>query len=159
MNEFLPYQMSTASRAVSGLIIRDYYERFGLSVPEWRVLAILGEGVGLTQSDLCGETRMDKVAINRAVKALVEDGMVCRTPNENDGRSHHLHLTEHGQEIFDQLLPHGLAVWQRICEPLSDEELAQLTSLVLRLRDEAERLAAENGGSLSRGQDTPADTL
>lgn len=143
MNEFLPYQMSTASRAVSDLIIRDYHERFGLSVSEWRVLAILGEACGLTQSDLCSETRMDKVAINRAVKNLVEDGMVCRSPNENDGRSHHLHLTERGRKIFDQLLPHGLSVWQRICEPLSDEELAQLTKLVLRLRDEAEKLAAQ----------------
>ena len=45
--EFLPYQLSITSNAVSDLIARSYQGRFGLKIPEWRVMAVLGEaGLG-----------------------------------------------------------------------------------------------------------------
>lgn len=41
--EFLPYQLSITSNAVSDLIARAYRGRFALKIPEWRVMAVLGE--------------------------------------------------------------------------------------------------------------------
>ena len=49
--------------------------RFGLSVPEWRVMAVLGDSGPLTQRDLTRLTLMDKVAVNRACKVLEERGL------------------------------------------------------------------------------------
>ena len=52
LSEFLPYQLSITSNAVSGRIALEYRQRFGLSVPEWRVMAVLGDAGPLTQRDL-----------------------------------------------------------------------------------------------------------
>ena len=101
---FLPYQLSVASNAVSDLIAERYRKRFALKIPEWRVMAILGDhgaasiaGEGaMTQRALTAATLMDKVAVNRAVKVLEERGLVARVPNPIDGRSHLLALTEEG---------------------------------------------------------------
>ena len=49
LTEFLPYQLSITSNAVSDLIARSYRARFGLKIPEWRVMAVLGENPSMTQ--------------------------------------------------------------------------------------------------------------
>ena len=90
--EFLPYLLSIMSNAVSGRIAQEYRERFALSVPEWRVMAMLGDSGLLTQRDVNELTLMDKVAVNRATKALEERDLVSRRPNVQDGRSHLLEL-------------------------------------------------------------------
>ena len=90
LSRFLPYQLSITSNAVSGRIAQEYRQHFGLSVPEWRVMAVLGDSGSLTQRDLTQRTLMDKVAVNRACKVLEERGLATRTPNAQDGRSHHL---------------------------------------------------------------------
>ena len=81
LKEFLPYQLSITSNAVSGRIALEYRTRFGLSVPEWRVMAVLGDSGALTQRDLTWMTLMDKVAVNSACKVLEERGLVSRRPN------------------------------------------------------------------------------
>ena len=43
LKEFVPYLLSITSNAVSGRIALEYRQRFGLSVPEWRVMAVLGD--------------------------------------------------------------------------------------------------------------------
>ena len=91
--EFLPYQMSITSNAVSGRIALEYRQRFGLSVPEWRIMAVLGDSGPRTQRELTRLTLMDKVAVNRACKVLEERGLAAREPNAHDGRSHLLQLS------------------------------------------------------------------
>ena len=100
--EFLPYQLSITSNAVSGRIALEYRQRFGLSVPEWRVMAILGDSGPLTQRDLTRLTLMDKVAVNRACKVLEERDLASRQPNAQDGRSHLLELTAKGREKYNR---------------------------------------------------------
>ena len=95
--DFLPYLLSVTSNAVSDRIADEYRARFGLKIPEWRVMAVLGDAGAQTQRDLVGATRMDKVAVNRACKVLEERGLIARSPNARDGRSHHLELTAPGR--------------------------------------------------------------
>ena len=68
--EFLPYRLSVTSNAVSQRIAQEYRNRWGLSVPEWRVMAVLGDSGPHTQRELTSMTIMDKVAVNRACKVL-----------------------------------------------------------------------------------------
>ncbi len=56
LSEFLPYMLSVTSNAVSGRIAQEYRSRFGLKVPEWRVMAVLGDAGALTQRDLTALT-------------------------------------------------------------------------------------------------------
>lgn len=135
--DFLPYQLSITTNAVSDLIARSYQGRFGLKIPEWRVMAVLGERASVTQRDLVLATAMDKVTVNRASKALVERGLLGRAPNETDGRSHHLALTQLGRELYDQIVPLALSVEVELEKVLTAEEAQILSGMLERLRTKA----------------------
>ena len=70
--QFLPYQLSIASNAVSTRIAEQYRKRFALKTTEWRIMAVLGDHGTLTQRQLSQQTLMDKVPVNRACKRLEE---------------------------------------------------------------------------------------
>ena len=120
--DFLPYRLAITSNAVSSVIASEYGDRFGLRVPEWRVMAVLGDAGPLTQRQLVRATLMDKVAVNRACKQLEERGMLARSPNAADGRSHHLALTAEGISIHAQIWPQAFGATERIFACLSDDE-------------------------------------
>ncbi len=134
LSEFLPYQLSITSNAVSDLIARSYRGRFGLKIPEWRVMAVLGERVSATQRELCKATAMDKVSVNRASKALVDRGLVERAPNSDDGRSHHLQLTASGRALYNDIVPEALRIEAQLEAVLGAEEAKQLGAMLERLR-------------------------
>lgn len=144
LSEFLPYQLSITSNAVSGRIALEYRQRFGLSVPEWRVMAVLGDAGPLTQRDLTRLTLMDKVAVNRACRVLEERGLAYRRPNELDGRSHHLDLTESGTRMRDEIMPLALEMERRLFSNFTPEEVAQFRHLLDRVRGEVKDLDADD---------------
>jgi DNA-binding MarR family transcriptional regulator len=132
--EFLPYQLSITSNAVSDLIARAYRGRFALKVPEWRLMAVLGERASATQRQLCEATAMDKVTVNRASKALEDRGLIGRAPNAADGRSHHLALTDTGRELYHQIVPLALSVEAELEKILGSGEAKALESMLAQLR-------------------------
>ena len=134
LSQFLPYQLSITSNAVSGRIAQEYRQHFGLSVPEWRVMAVLGDSGPLTQRELTQRTLMDKVAVNRACKVLEERGLAARTPNVQDGRSHHLGLTETGTAMHGQIMPLALEMERRVFTGFTADEMAQFRALLERVR-------------------------
>ncbi|WP_225008445.1 MULTISPECIES: MarR family winged helix-turn-helix transcriptional regulator [Novosphingobium] len=131
--DFVPYRMAITSNAVSGLIAGEYRNEFGLKIPEWRIMAVLGDAGQLTQRDLVRSTLMDKVAVNRACKVLEERHLVQRSPNAADGRSHHLELTVEGRAMFDQIWPQALDIYEKIFTVLSPREIEKLRSLLDKL--------------------------
>ena len=131
--DFLPYRLAITSNAVSGVIADEYGDRFGLRVPEWRIMAVLGDAGPLTQRDLVRATLMDKVAVNRACKQLEERGMLARFPNAADGRSHHLVLTAQGTAIHAQIWPQAFGATERIFACLSEDERLGLRHILDKL--------------------------
>jgi DNA-binding MarR family transcriptional regulator len=135
--EFLPYQLSIASNAVSDRIAQVYRSRFGLKIPEWRIMAVLGDAGAQTQRELTAATVMDKVAVNRACKTLEARGLLEREPNASDGRSHHLALTAEGRAMYDRIVPLALDMERRLFAPLSEEERETFARLLARVRAQA----------------------
>ena len=135
--DFLPYLLSITSNAVSDRIAGEYRARFGLKIPEWRVMAVLGDSGAHTQRELVGATRMDKVAVNRACKVLGERGLVARQPNSADGRSHHLELTAAGRAVHAEIMPLALDMERQIFAALSPAELDQFKALLARIAGQA----------------------
>jgi DNA-binding MarR family transcriptional regulator len=141
--DFLPYRISITSNAVSDLIAREYRSRFGLKIAEWRVMAVLGDVGEATQRELVAATRMDKVAVNRATKALGERALIQRAPNMRDGRSHHLALTVTGQALYTEIMPLALQMEAQVLDVLDKDETAQLARLLGKLLQRADELADE----------------
>ena len=109
LDSYLPYRLSVASNAVSGLIARAYEDRFGLSIPQWRLVCVLAEDGGLTPVQIVARTVMDKVTVSRAAQGLVKRHLVARSQNRMDARSHLLALTEAGRELQFEIAPMALA--------------------------------------------------
>ncbi len=135
LTDFLPYLMAITSNAVSSRIADEYRLRFGLRIPEWRVMAVLGDGGSMTQREMVNATVMDKVAINRACKVLEERGLVARSPNQRDGRSHHLELTAEGRTLYAQVMPMTYEMFERIFVRIEPSEQQALKTLLSRIRD------------------------
>lgn len=133
LSDFVPYRMAITSNAVSGLISGEYRVDFGLKIPEWRIMCVLGDAGAQTQRNLVRATLMDKVAVNRACKVLEARGLVRRSPNEADGRSHHLELTPAGRTMHDRIWPHALDMYERIFAALSPREIEKLCCILDKL--------------------------
>ncbi len=143
LDEFLPYQLSIASNAASNRIAGIYRDQFGLSIPEWRIMAVLGDAGAATQRELAARTVMDKVAVNRACRALEERGLLERAPNATDGRSHHLALTAEGAAMHGRIMPLAREMEQRLFASFSGEERASFSRMLARVRERAGSLDPE----------------
>ncbi|GAA0472913.1 MarR family transcriptional regulator [Parasphingorhabdus litoris] len=142
LDDFIPYQLSTASNAVSDLISNEYKSRFGLKIPEWRVMAVLGSRGASTQRQLVEATLMDKVTVNRAVKTLVDRHLLDRSPNSADGRSHHLMLSNTGRDLYDQIMPAAEVMEKKIMTVLSADDRQQLSVMLAKIKQSADDIAA-----------------
>jgi DNA-binding MarR family transcriptional regulator len=141
LDDYLPYRLSVAANAVSGLIARAYQTRFGLTIPQWRLIAVLGEDGPLTQQALCARTVMDKVTVSRSSGALAERGLIYRTPNATDGRSHRLELTAPGKALYFEIAPAALAYEAKLLTQFSAFERQSALNLLRRLEVAAIDLA------------------
>ena len=133
LDEFLPYQLSVTSNAVSSAIARTYEVLFGLRVPEWRLIAVLAEQEGVTQQALVARTEMDKMTVSRAAQALVTRGLVTRVPHGRDKRSHTLALSEDGRALYAQIAPKALELERKIFSSFKPAELQALKDMLLRI--------------------------
>lgn len=149
LDAYLPYRLSVASNAVSGLIARAYEDRFGLTVPQWRLLCVLAEDGPLTQARIVARTVMDKVTVSRAAQGLAKRRLVVRSQNRSDARSHVLALTTEGRRLHSEIAPLALAYEAALIAGLSPEDVTLLKRLLGRLQAAAGQLAGEEPPSPS----------
>jgi DNA-binding MarR family transcriptional regulator len=133
LDTFVPYKLSVLSNRVSDAIARHYSERFGLSIPEWRVMAVLGQTPGLSASEVASRTAMDKVQVSRAVASLLRAKRIARVGDKKDGRITRLSLTRQGTAIYDEIGPLALHLEQVFLAALTPGERATLMALMDKL--------------------------
>lgn len=132
LDDFIPYRLSVTSNLVSDAIARTYEALFGLTIPEWRVIAVVAEEGGVTQAAIGARTRMDKVTVSRAATALVGRGLLERGRHE-DGRSHGLTLTGAGGDLYAQVAPKALELERRVFSDFAAGEVAQFVAMLRRI--------------------------
>jgi DNA-binding MarR family transcriptional regulator len=133
LEQFLPYRLSVLSNTVSSRIAKSYAERFSLTVPEWRVMAVLGRFPGLTAGEVTERTAMDKVQVSRAVARLLKTRRIERRVVDGDRRALHLFLTGEGKSVYSEIVPLALDYERRLVATLSGSERAQLEKLLAKL--------------------------
>lgn len=140
LEEFLPYRLSITSHTVSTNIARVYEKRFGVSIPEWRVIAILGRYPGLSAVEVADRTLMDKVAVSRAVTKLIKNGRIDREFADADRRRSILNLSEQGREVHNEIAPLALEFERELLQDIGDEEYANFISVLEQLLEKARQL-------------------
>ncbi len=135
LEQFLPYRISVLSNRVSGNIARLYGERYGLSIPEWRVITILALYPGSSASEVSERTAMDKVAVSRAVARLLERGFIRRETHGDDRRRSVLALSAAGFEVYETIAPMVMEITRKLMSVLTEEEEQTLERLITRLAE------------------------
>ncbi len=138
LERFLPYRLSVLMLRISNAIARSYERRFRLSVPEWRVMAVLGRFGPLSANGVAEKTQMDKVRVSRAVARLVAAGRVSRRIDRADRRRSVLALTASGEAIHREIVPHARLVESRLLAELTAGERNALDHLLAKLEARAE---------------------
>ena len=133
LDAFMPYRLSVLINRVSSAIARHYSERFGLSIPEWRVMAVLGQTPGLSARQVAERTAMDKVQVSRAVRSLLTAKRLTRVTDAKDGRVTQLSLTARGRAIYDELVPVALKLERDFLSVLTQEDRKALDRLLTKL--------------------------
>ena len=133
LEDFLPYRLAILSHTVSGLIARVYDKRFGLTIPEWRVIAIVGRFPGLSAVEVAERTMLDKVAVSRAVTKLIKAGRIDREFADADRRRSILTLSEDGRKVHDEVAPLALEMEQDLLHGLNDDQVSLLNIVIERL--------------------------
>ena len=107
LEDFLTYRFLILARALDRQAKRVYGESFGLSMVEWRIMAMLGANKTGTVNGLAQNMEYDKAQISRAVASLISQGFLVRTTNANDTRSGILTMTDRGHELHTDLMAFG----------------------------------------------------
>jgi DNA-binding MarR family transcriptional regulator len=128
---FVPFRLNRLAAEVSSALSSEYQARYGLDIPEWRVLATLGFRADACSAQFIAHcTRTHKSTISRAVSALMEREIVERVENEDDRREFRLQLTRKGQVLYEELIPRLLRKEQEILACLSAQERRDLGRLL-----------------------------
>ena len=133
LEDFLPYRLAILSHTVSSLIARVYDKRFGLTIPEWRVIAIVGRFPGLSAVEVAERTMLDKVAVSRAVTKLIKAGRIDREFADADRRRSILTLSEDGRKVHDEIAPLALAMEEDLLHGLDQQQVDTLNAVIERL--------------------------
>ncbi|HEX2115586.1 MAG TPA: MarR family transcriptional regulator [Alphaproteobacteria bacterium] len=137
LERFLPYRLSVLTNTMSRAFARTYGKRFGLSIPEWRVMAVLGRFAPLSANEVAERTAMDKVRVSRAVARLMKAGLIDRATDSGDRRRSALKLSRAGRRVHEGIVPMARRFEAAFMASLSEQDRATLDSLVARLMDNA----------------------
>lgn len=135
LERFLPYRLSILSNRISQAIAREYQGRFGLTMTEWRVMAVLArfDDHGVSAREVASCTEMDKVAVSRALASLVASKRVTRRMHEADKRRSVLRLSAAGWKVHDKVAPLARTHEREILAALSAQERRMLERILDKL--------------------------
>jgi DNA-binding MarR family transcriptional regulator len=137
LERFVPYRLSVLTNIVSMSIAHAYEREFGLTIPQWRVIAVLARYPNLSAIEVAARTAMDKVAVSRAVQGLLSSRRVVRSYDKGDRRRSLLRLSALGRAVYTRVAPLALGYEKRLLNALSSKDRRALHRLIERLTQRA----------------------
>ena len=128
IQQFLPFRLARLATEVSQSLAQIYSQRFDINIPEWRVLATLGDREPVTAQEIVASTRTHKSTISRAVDTLAARGWIERFESAVDRRENKLRFTKLGREKFSEILPLVFEFETQLMEQMSRSGRKQLNA-------------------------------
>jgi DNA-binding MarR family transcriptional regulator len=128
LGDFVPFRLNRLAAEVSEHLATIYRERFGLEIPEWRVMATVGPERGCTAQYIARSTRMHKTRVSRAIAHLEKRGLMTRVTSSTDRREMELRLTRAGRRVYAELVPLALERESILLACMTREQLRAFTA-------------------------------
>ena len=149
LDDFLPHQLNVLSSLVSQALTRVYGQRYGIGIPEWRVLVTLGQYGVMTGKAVGAHTHMHKTKVSRAVAQLEQRKYVARRANRADLREAFLSLTPAGRAVYEEVAPIALEFTDRLSEVVAPPIAPPSTAPCGNLTERSAKLVIEIEGGES----------
>jgi DNA-binding MarR family transcriptional regulator len=151
LEEFLPHRLNVLSSLVSHALTRVYGQRYGIGIPEWRVLVTLGQYEVMTGKAVGAHTHMHKTKVSRAVAQLEQRKLVIRRANRADLREAFLSLTPAGRAVYEEAAPIALEFTNRLSEVVEPADRLAFDRAVRQLTERSAKLVVEIEGGKNEG--------
>jgi DNA-binding MarR family transcriptional regulator len=149
---FVPFRLNRLAAEVSSALSVEYQERYGLDIPEWRVLATLGfRNEACSAQYIAHCTRTHKSTISRAVTALMNRQLVERVENADDRREFALRMTRKGKALYEELIPRLLRREQEILSCLTAQERKDFAALLGKIENSLELVQTAKDAGVKDG--------
>ena len=137
LDEYIPFRLSILSRAISQSLAKQYSKYFNITIPEWRVLAVLASQQPLTANEMGDRTNLDKVQMSRAINRMLTTGLLEKEKDPHDKRRTLLRVSAGGWDIYSRIVPIALAHQAELLSVLDQEERLLLIRLIDKLDSKA----------------------
>lgn len=144
---FLPYRLSVVAERISRAFAARYQLEFGLTIPEWRIMAVLGEDAPCSTQAVIERTGMDRVKVSRAVIRLAGKGLLARRPHPADQRAQLLRLSRSGLAVYQRIVPLAHRMQADLAAALTEAEQRELDRILRKLHVGSAALADAAGGN------------
>lgn len=138
LEHFAPYRIVALGHAISGRLSSAYRDE-NLTIPEWRVLAVVAQAKSVAARDVVRQTPMDKMTVSRAIASLEEKSYVVRAPDQQDRRVSAVSLTETGRALFDRVAALALDYEAELLGALSPDERTAFDNVIRKLEQHASK--------------------
>ena len=135
LTNYTPFRLNRLAQGVSDHVAEVYKQKFGLEIPEWRVIATVGPMWSCTAQHIADTTHMHKTRVSRAIANLVKRDLVERTSNADDRREMELRLTKAGRSMYTELVPLALDRERALLACLNEDELRSFHEALDRLEE------------------------
>jgi DNA-binding MarR family transcriptional regulator len=132
LGDYLPYLVNRVGARIAASFTREL-EPYSLSLPMWRVLAVLAQAGEQRQIDLAELTSIDTSTLSRLVKTVQRLGLVSRARSAESLREVRIALTARGRAVVKSLIPRALDYETEAARGLSLRELDSLKALLRRV--------------------------
>lgn len=122
LNDYIPCQLATLTHSIMRSVASVFEERFGISMPEWKVMVIIADKPGLSAVAVARLAQMDTVAVSRAVTKLTDRGLIARELDSEDRRRSILNLSATGCDLHAEIAPLAAELEASLLEDFSPEE-------------------------------------
>src|SRR5579862_2521725 len=133
LTKYLPFRLTLLSNRLTRRVAQFYGQRYKLTAPEWRTMAVLGQSGAMSANNVIAQTTMDKVRVSRAVAKLLKAGYITRESDPDDRRRAILALTPKGAEIYRQIVPLVQEIEAELLEILNATERAGLDAALAKI--------------------------
>lgn len=138
LDDFLPYRVSVLAGRLSREFSQRYRQRFGITIPEWRVVAHLSQSGAVSVREIHERADMDKSKVSRAAVRLEAAGYIEKKTSSVDRRLVELSLTAEGKAMMDELSKVAIAYQRELEERLGGESEEFLAAFARLEKDGSE---------------------
>lgn len=138
LQQYLTYRLSRVQAKLNAQTTRMLHEVSGITLMQWRIIALIGAAGQTRLSDMAKNAALDKGLLSRNLKAMIKEGLVIAGPDTADRRVQVLSLSPQGAEVFARTMPASRLRQQQLQAMLTDEELQVFGQVLEKLERAAE---------------------